>query len=122
MLMKGGGKNMKLLKADSDLGYFLTNDGKYRPIDEIKKQDLLRLVRSVLEEDSEFDEYDENIIKNQAHQIVYKSIFRNLQSLKGRRQEFIDESERLYLEDYKRYAEDAPQPVNSADPKGRAAD
>ena len=46
MLMKGGGKNMKLLKADSDLGYFLTNDGKYRPIDEIKKEDLLRLVCS----------------------------------------------------------------------------
>lgn len=113
---------MKLLKADSDLGYFLTNEGNYRAIDEITKEDLLRLVRSVLKDDAELDEYDENIIKNQAHQIVYKSIYRNLLSLKGRRQEFIDESERLYLEDYKRYSEDASQPENSADPKGLAAD
>ncbi len=122
MHMKDGGTNMKLLKADSDLGFFLTNDGNYRAIDEITKEDLLRLVRIVLKDDTEFDEYDENVIKNQAHQIVYKSIYRNLLNLKDRRQEFIDESERLYLEDYKRYAEDASQPVNSADPKGRATD
>lgn len=103
---------MKLLKADSDLGYFLTKEGNYRPIDEITKEDLFRLVRIVLKDDAEFDEYDEKIIKNQAHQIVYKSIYRNLLSLKGRRQEFIDESERLYLEDYKRYAENPSQPIN----------
>ena len=74
------------------------------------KEDLLRLVRSVLNDDVEFDEYDEEVIRNQAHQVVYKSIYRNLQSLKERRQEFIDESERLYLEDYKRYTEEASQP------------
>jgi hypothetical protein len=60
-------------------------------------------VRCVLNDDVEFDEYDEEVIKNQAHQVVYKSVCRNLQSLKERRQEFIDESERLYLDDYKRY-------------------
>jgi len=100
---------MKLLKADSNKGFFLALDGNYRVIDQITKEDLLRLVRCVLSNDVEFDEYDEEVIKNQAHQVVYKSIYRNLQSLKERRQEFIDESERLYLEDYKRYAEEASQ-------------
>lgn len=110
MPMKDGGLTMKLLKADSEKGFFLAEDGNYRVIDQITKEDLLRLVRSVLNNDVEFDEYDEEVLKNQAHQVVYKSIYRNLQSLKERRQEFIDESERLYLEDYKRYAEEASQP------------
>ncbi len=110
MPMKDGGLTMKLLKADSEQGFFLAEDGTYRVIDQITKEDLLRLVRSVLNDDVEFDEYDEEVIKNQAHQVVYKSIYRNLQSLKERKQEFIDESERLYLEDYKRYTEEASQP------------
>ena len=109
MPMKDGGLTMKLLKADSDQGLFLSEDGNYHVIDQITKEDLLRLVRSVLNDDVEFDEYDEEAIKNQAHQVVYKSIYRNFQSLKERRQEFIDESERLYLEDYKRYTEEASQ-------------
>ena len=92
MPMKDGGLTMKLLKADSDQGFFLAKDGNYCVIDQITKEDLLRLVRSVLNDDVEFDEYDEEIIKNQAHQVVYKSIYRN-----------------LYLEDYKRYTEDASQ-------------
>lgn len=110
MPMKDGGLTMKLLRANSDQGFFLAKDGKYLVIDQITKEDLLRLVRSVLSDDAEFDAYDEEVIKNQAHQVVYKSIYRNLQSLKKRRQEFIDESERLYLEDYKRYTEEASQP------------
>jgi len=98
---------MKLLKTDINQGLFLTEDGNYNAIDKITKEDLLRLVRCVLnDDDAEFDEYCEEIIKNQAHQVVYKSIYRNLQSLKERRQQFIDESERLYLEDYKRYTEE----------------
>jgi hypothetical protein len=109
MPMKDGGLTMKLLKADSDQGFFLAEDGNYHVIDQITKEDLLRLVRSVLNDDIEFDEYDEEVIKNQAHQVVYKSIYRNLQLLKERRQEFIDESERMYLEDYKRYTKEASQ-------------
>ena len=115
MPMKDGGLTMKLLKADSNQGFFLAEDGNYCAIDQITKEDLLRLVRSILSDDTEFDEYDEEVIKNHAHQIVYKSISRNLQSLKERRQQFIDESQRLYLEDYKRYTEETSQQAGSPD-------
>ena len=104
MNTKGGGLAMKLLKTDSNQGFYLADNGDYRAIDEITKEDLLRLMRIVLNDDVEFDEFDEDVIKNQAHQVVYKSIYRNLLSLRDRKQEFVDESERLYLEDYKRYA------------------
>ncbi len=98
---------MKLLKAEGGLGHYLTEDA-YSPIDKINKEDLLRLVNWTLEkEDVEFDEYDENVIKNQAHQVIYKNVVQKLVALKARRQAFIDESERLYLVDYEKYRADA---------------
>lgn len=101
---------MKLLKVESEQGLFLSENGDYKAIDELTKEDLLRLMRNVLNDEVDFDEYDENLIKNRAHQVVYKSIYQNLLSLKDRKQEYIDDSERLYLDDYKRYTEDVAQP------------
>jgi hypothetical protein len=101
---------MRLLRIDGSLGQFLGEVGDYRPIDKITKDDLLRLVDLTLrEEDVEFDEYDEEKVKNQAHQIVYKSIFGKLRELRGRKQESIDQSERLYLAEYERYRGEASQ-------------
>ena len=73
----------------------------------ITKEDLLRLVNLTLQEDVEFDEYDDSIPKNQAHQIIYKSIFEKLRDLRDLKNEFVDESERLYLKEYEKYQEDS---------------
>ncbi len=101
---------MQLLRIDNSLGQFLGKVGDFQPIDKITKDDLLRLVDLTLkEEDVEFDEYDEKKIKNQAHQIVYKNIYERLRELRGRRQEFIDQSERLYLAEYERYKGETSQ-------------
>jgi len=91
------------------LGYYLNREGAYATVDKITKEDLLRLVDLTLDEDVEFDEYSEENIKNQAHQIIYKSIFQKLQDLRDRKQEFIDQSERLYLQDYEKYREESSQ-------------
>jgi len=100
---------MQLLKIENNVGQFLDGAGDLQPIDKITKEDLLRLVDVTLKEEVEFDEYDEEKIKNQAHQIVYRSIYEKLRELKGRKQEFIDESERLYLAEYEKYKEEASQ-------------
>jgi len=100
---------MKLLKISDNLGYFLNEAGEFLPIDKITKEDLLRLVDLTLGEDGEFDEFDKEKIKNQAHQIVYKSIYEKLRDLGNRKQEFIDESERLYLADYEKYKSETSQ-------------
>ena len=95
---------MKLLRVDSNQGHFRSKSGKYKAIDTIAKEDLLQLVTWTLHEDEvEFDTYDEKAIKNQAQQIVYKSVDQKLRTLRGRRQEFIDESERAYLKEYEKY-------------------
>jgi hypothetical protein len=107
--MKTGDVDMKLLKIDNELGQFLDGADDFQPIDRITKEDLLRLVNFTLKEEVEFDEYDEKKVKNQAHQIVYKSIYDKLVELRGRKQEFVDESERLYLTEYEKYKEEASQ-------------
>ena len=97
---------MKLLKIAENVGEFQAEDGHYRTVDKITKEDLLRLVdQTLVEEDVEFDPYDEKSIKNQAHQVIYKSVLQKLQDLRTRRQEFVDESARLFMDDYQRYRE-----------------
>lgn len=98
---------MKLLSIENNMGLYLGESGQYSPVDKITKEDILRLVNLTLQEDVEFDVYDDKAIKNQAHQIVYKSVFEKLRGLKDRKKEFVDESERLYLKEYERYREDS---------------
>ncbi len=106
-----GGKDMKLLKIENNFGYYYDNQGKFATIDKITKDDILRLVNLTLDTNPEveFDEYNDDNLKNHAHRIIYKSILEKLQGLKKRRQEFIDESERLYLQEYERYRDEPSQ-------------
>ena len=100
---------MKLLKIENNHGHFFGDNGAFSPVDRITKEDLLRLVDLTLTEEVEFDDYDSEAIKNQAHQILYKSIYEKLHGLRDRKQEFMDESERLYLQEYEKYREEPSQ-------------
>ncbi len=97
---------MKLLKTEDSKGYFYVSDEEYLPMDKLSKSALLKLVDLTLENDIEMDNYDENEIKHQAHQVIYKSVFNKLNSLDGRKQEFIDESERMFLAEHEKYQSD----------------
>lgn len=92
-----------MLKIDNNQGWFQKVNGEYEQIDKIIKEDLLRMMENILENDTEMEEYDEEKLKNQAHQVVYKSIYNNLKSLKDRKEEFKDNTECLYQEQYTKY-------------------
>lgn len=94
---------MKALKIENSQGHFLTEEGQYETVDKIDKVILLSLVNSALEDDFEIDEYNEENLKNQAHQIIYKRISEKLNDLHNKRNQFRDESERLYLGEYEKY-------------------
>ena len=111
---------MKLLEIKDSLGYYLDEKGVFAPVDKITKEDLLRLVDLTLSGEVEFDKYADEAIKNQAHRIIYKSIFDKLRGLSGRKQEFTDESERLYLSQYERYRENPSQQGAEGDAINRA--
>jgi hypothetical protein len=106
---------MKLLKTEDNQGLFLGEDGAFAPIDKITKEDLFRLVEVILAgEEVDFDEYDSDAIGNQAHQILYRSIHEKLRGLRDRKQEFTDESERLYLQEYEKYRQESQQGAEAA--------
>lgn len=108
--MKKEDEDMKLLKIEDNHGHFLDDKNEFRPVDKITKEDLLRLVDQTLaEEEVEFDEYDAEAIKNQAHQILYRNIYDKLSGLLDRKDEFTDDSKRLYLTEYEKYREDPSQ-------------
>jgi hypothetical protein len=95
---------MKLLRIADNAGQFLGANGDYVAIDRITKEDLLRLVGQIIEEESaDLDEFDSESIKNQAHQVIYRSVSQKLADLRERRTEFIDEAARLFLDEYERY-------------------
>lgn len=97
---------MTLLKIENSCGYFLDSTGKFSPLDKATKDDLLRLVGLTLSDEVKFDKFDEQAIKHQAHQIIYKSLYEKLTDLQLKRDEFKDESERLYLKEYETYKKD----------------
>jgi cell division septal protein FtsQ len=94
---------MKALKIENSQGYFLAENGTYKTVDKIDKTVLLNLVNRSLENGFVMDEYNEETLQNQAHQIIYKSIGEKLSDLHMKRNEFKDESDRLFLEAYKKY-------------------
>lgn len=100
---------MKLLKIESGQGLFLAESNNYLPVDKLTKEQLLRLVNLTLNEEVEFDEYAVEKLPNHAHQIIYKSVRDKLSDLRGRKAEFLDQSERLFLQDYEKYKQGTPQ-------------
>ncbi len=102
---------MKLLRIKDDgRAYYLDSNDEEVSIEKLNKEELLRLVQLTLQEDDvAFDEYDENTLKNPAHQLVYKSVYGKLIGLRERKKEFKDESDRLYLDEYEKYRADAQE-------------
>jgi hypothetical protein len=101
-----GVRAMKILKIENSNGFFLVaEDNTWKAIDEIDKDGLMSLLDLFLEDDVEMDVVEEDNLSNQAHLIIYKSIFEKLSSLKESKSKFKDESEREYLSAIQEYSE-----------------
>ena len=96
---------MKILKIENENGFFRFHEGaEWQPIDTIDKNGLLELLDLFLEDDVKMDSPEDFSLKNQAHSIIYRSIHEKLDSLSGEKKRFKDESERLYLEEIRKYS------------------
>lgn len=94
---------MKALKIENGQGFYRSENGDYKAVDYLDKEALLILVNCALEDEFEFDEYNESLLKNQAHQIIYRSISEKLLDLNSRRVQFRDEADNLFVEEYNKY-------------------
>ena len=80
--MKKGGKYMKILKFQNNTSYLYV-DGKYKKILEISKDDILKALEYIYENDDiELEEYDKNKIVNEAEKIVYENLYNKLNNFK----------------------------------------
>ncbi len=94
---------MKILKIENGLGYYLAAE-KYKPMDKLNKDDLLKLVDMLLADDViEMDAYNEEQLQQQAHRIIYKNVFEKLGELQKRKAEYTDESDRMFHTEYEKY-------------------
>ena len=94
---------MKVLKIEDYKGFCLTDESTYLPLDKLDKTILLNLVNLALTEHFEIDEYDESLLKNEAHRIIYKSVSQKLNDLHQKREKFNDESDNVFIEEYEKY-------------------
>jgi hypothetical protein len=95
---------MKYLKIENNNVFFKNSNDEWNKIDTIDKNDLLYLVDKIITEDEfEMDEYDEELIANKAHQIIYKNLYDKFSGLLENKTRFHDESRQLYREAFEKY-------------------
>lgn len=80
--MKKGAKFMKILKYEDNVSYLYV-DGKYKKLLEISKEDILKSLEYIYEnEDVELEKYDKEKIVNEAEKIVYENLYNKLNKFK----------------------------------------
>lgn len=76
--MKKGVRFMKILKYENNISYLYV-DGKYKKILEISKEDILKSLEYIYEnEEIELEKYDKEKIVNEAEKIVYENLYNKL--------------------------------------------
>ena len=89
---------MKILKYENNVSY-LNVDGKDKKILEISKEDILKSLEYIYEnEDVEIEEYDKDKIVNEAERIIYENLYNKLKDFKENKQTLKFEIDSLFKE------------------------
>lgn len=97
---------MKYLEIKKSNVYFKSKGTEIKPIDEISKEDILFIMEKSLEEDFEYDTYDNSLIQNQVHNIIYKDISKKLESFMANKKKMEEEINSQYKEAWDKYCSD----------------
>lgn len=96
---------MKYLKIEDNKGFYW--DGKrYQEIDKINKDGLFVLLNAAEAEDFELDAYDENLLGNKAHQVIYENIHSKFEQFLNDKDQFKTEVDNSYKEAIGKYSAD----------------
>ena len=94
---------MKCLLIKDGKGLFSTDDSNFIPLDMITKNDLLKILDLIINNDVEMDPFDDILIKNAAHKIIYRNLYSKFFDLLRNKSRFKDESTSLYRSAIERY-------------------
>lgn len=101
--MKKGAKFMKILKYEDNVSYLYV-DGKYKKLLEISKEDILKSLEYIYEnEDAELEEYDKEKIVNEAEKIVYENLYNKLNKFKEDKSILKNEIDNLFKDLEEKY-------------------
>ena len=74
---------------------------------QLAKDDILKLIQRALDDDKfEMDPYDDTLVQNAAHKVIYKNIYQKLDDLLKHRISFNDERTGLYRTAINAYSHD----------------
>ena len=94
---------MKYLRIENRKGQYL-KDGNWTDVTALSKDDLMQMVRAALEDDDfEIDEYDEGLLPNPAHKIIYKHVSQQLEDIHSRKDEFQEAKRSMFKDAYEKY-------------------
>jgi len=96
---------MKYLKIENGKGLFLRDNGQTEQVDKMTKDDVLYLIDKATstEETFEVDPFDENSIQNEAHKIIYRSLYSKFLELLENKTRFAEESVSQFKEAIEKY-------------------
>ena len=105
---------MKYLEIKNNKGYYF-NDREMVEIDQINKDEILKLINHAEVDEFEMDVYDESQLQNKAHQIIYQSIYTKLSDFLKDKEQFNKDVDILYAEAIGEYGVDVEAEVDEED-------
>ena len=89
---------MKYLKIENNKGFYRldTNKENWVELDQINKDHLLSLLKLASAGQFEMDEYNDELIRNPAHNIIYKNIYGKFSDFLNNKTRFQDSVEATY--------------------------
>lgn len=96
---------MKYLEIKDGKAYYW-NDKEMIEIDQINKDDLLKIINHAEEDEFEMDVYDENQLQNKAHRIIYQSIHAKLSDFLTDKPQFKRDVDTMYAKAVGEYGAD----------------
>jgi hypothetical protein len=89
---------MTYLKIDNNKGYYRieATSEEWVELDQISKDDLLKLLEKATTEEFGMDEYQDELLQNPAHNIIYKNIYGKFSELLSNKTRFQDSVNLMY--------------------------
>ena len=103
--MTKGAESMKCLKIENGKGLFLRNNGDMEQVDKMTKDDVLYLLNLATSSDEQFemDPIGDQDVLNEAHKIIYRSLYSKFSELLENRTRFAEESASTYKDALEKY-------------------
>lgn len=98
-------KLMKYLKIENNKGLYRldTTQDIWTDLDQINKEHLLDLLKFASTGEFEMDEYKDELLKNPAHNIIYKNIYAKFSDFLKNKTRFQDSAESTYKQAIEKY-------------------